>query len=147
MRLCTGQDTALCLTESVTYRPVSNELDAMGEISECMLMMPSSGLSSGGLTIFASMNARTLHACQRTSDVREPISTNRVLPNSHSTQPNAGPKVKFTGRISRSALPSMRMDCCSAESANSRSGIEGEGGRMVVNGKVGIRLWASCYSR
>lgn len=122
----------------MTYRPVSYELDAMGEISECMLMIPSRGRSSGGLTIFASMNARTLRGCQKKFKSWRSECTYRVLPNSHSTQPKAGPNVKLMGRISSSALPSIRMDCWSAESANSRSGMDGEGGRMVVDGRVGV---------
>lgn len=37
-----------------TYRPGSYSLDAIGEISECIVIRPSNGRSGGGLTIFAS---------------------------------------------------------------------------------------------
>jgi len=43
-----------------TYRPVSYSLDAMGDISEWIVMIPSYGLSGEGLTIFASTCAITL---------------------------------------------------------------------------------------
>lgn len=43
-----------------TYRPGSYSLEAIGDISECIEMMPSSGLSGVGLTILPSTCARTL---------------------------------------------------------------------------------------
>ena len=36
------------------YRPASYSLDAIGEISEIMDIMPSNGRSGGGLTMLAS---------------------------------------------------------------------------------------------
>ena len=45
-----------------TYRPDSYSLEAMGDNSEWMLMIPSSGRSGGGFTIFASTWAITLQA-------------------------------------------------------------------------------------
>lgn len=52
-----------------TYRPDSYSLDAMGEISEWIVMRPSSGRSGWGFTIFASTCARTLLDTKR--DVEE----------------------------------------------------------------------------
>lgn len=37
-----------------TYRPDSYSLDAIGEISEWIVIVPSNGLSGAGFTIFAS---------------------------------------------------------------------------------------------
>jgi hypothetical protein len=45
-----------------TYRPTSYSLDAMGEISEWIVIVPSNGRSGVGLTIFAETYARTLKA-------------------------------------------------------------------------------------
>ena len=45
-----------------TYRPTSYSLDAMGEISEWIVIVPSNGRSGVGLTIFAETYARTLEA-------------------------------------------------------------------------------------
>jgi hypothetical protein len=43
-----------------TYRPISYSLDAMGDISEWIVIMPSKGRSGGGFTILASTCAMTL---------------------------------------------------------------------------------------
>ena len=48
------------IMRGVDARPISYSVDAMGDSSECMVMMPSNGLSGGGLTIFASTCATTL---------------------------------------------------------------------------------------
>lgn len=54
-----------------TYRPGSYSLEAMGEISEWIVMTPSNGRSGVGFTIFASTLAKTLRekiAFRRLSD-------------------------------------------------------------------------------
>jgi hypothetical protein len=47
-----------------TYRPGSYSMDAIGDISECIVREPSNGRSGGGFTILASTSAITLEANQ-----------------------------------------------------------------------------------
>jgi len=63
--------------------------------------------------------------------------TNRVFPNAHSTQPRSGPKVRTGVRISNGRRPSNLWDSFRALNRNSFSGIEGEGGLMVISCKGG----------
>ena len=56
----------------------------------------------------------------------------RVLPREHSTHPRSGPKLRSTGLMSRGPRPSTRSDCLSASSVKSRSGKEGDDGRIPL---------------
>lgn len=58
-----------------TYRPASYSLDAIGETSECMLMMPSYGRSGGGRTSRLSMCAMTLLASREMRETRRTSTT------------------------------------------------------------------------
>jgi hypothetical protein len=119
-----------------TYRPGSYSLDAMGDISECIVRVPSNGRSGGGFTILASTWAITLGAnpCViQTRKKRNSRATHRVFPSAHSTQPSSGPKVSTGIRSSSGKRPSSLKDCFSEVNRNSFSGIEGDGGLMVVH--------------
>lgn len=81
-----------------------------------------------------------LDLCQYAEEKKSYVSENRVwdavyahrvFPIAHSTQPRSGPKVRTGVRISSGMRPSRRCDSLSAEKRNSRSGIEGDGGRIV----------------
>jgi hypothetical protein len=97
-----------------------------------MVINPSNGRSGGGFTIFASTWARTLKNGRGNSRRDLLFRSYRVLPKEHSTQPNSGPKVSVGWRSSSGDRPSSRRDSFKALSRNSRSGIEGEGGRMMM---------------
>lgn len=115
----------------------------MGDSSECMVMMPSNGLSGGGLTIFASTCATTLEMVGGREEGEKRCvgqlrmrglpctTTHLVCPNAHSTQPSSGPNVISGVRISSGCRPSRRSPSCTVRNTNSFSGIDGEGGLML----------------
>jgi hypothetical protein len=98
------------------------------------VMTPSNGRSGVGLTIFASTWAMTLRVHEREINTASFLVIGcdlyRVLPRAHSTQPNSGPYVSVGRRDSNGDLPSSLSDSFSALNRNSRSGIEGDGGRI-----------------
>jgi hypothetical protein len=95
------------------------------------MIVPSNGRSGVGLIIFAETWAKTLreHEVNNMYSIEE--LTHLVLPKAHSTHPSSGPKVKVGLRDWSSARPSSLRDCSRALKRNSRSGIDGEGGRMI----------------
>src|ERR1700722_2879534 len=56
----------------------------------------------------------------------------RVLSREHSTHPRSGPKASVGLRASNGDRPSSRRDCLSAANKKSRSGIDGDGGRIFT---------------
>lgn len=63
------------------------------------------------------------------------LSTHRVFPREHSTHPSSEPNVSIGVRSSSGKRPSSLKDCFNELKRNSFSGIEGDGGRMVVRHK------------
>jgi hypothetical protein len=68
--------------------------------------------------------------------------THRVFPSAHSTQPSSGPNVSTGIRSSNGKRPSSLKDCFSEVDRNSFSGIEGDGGLMVVRCVVSLTYLA-----
>lgn len=132
-----------------TYRPASYSLDAMGEISEWMVIMPSKGRSGSGFTILASTCARALRRYASLSDFfafYELSETYRVFPNEHSTHPSSGPKLNTGTLDSSGKRPSNRKDCLRAVARNSFSGSEGEGGLMIMCSSTFEVASKGCFS-
>jgi hypothetical protein len=133
-------------THIATHRPGSYSVDAIGESSQWIVIIPSNGLCGSGRTIFASTCASTLHtSAVRGTQVVFQVSRvqgvrYRVLPREHSTWPSSAPKESECGRASRNSRPSRRRDWSRAEKKKSFSGIEGDGGRMAVLARAARRL-------
>ena len=122
-----------------TYRPCSYSLEAMGDISEWMVICPSNGRSGDGLTIFASTCASTLRFGESAfplENTRVLVDSCLVLPKEQSTQPKSGPKANIGCLISSASLPSNLSPCLRASTTNSFSGIDGEGG-LISGGRGG----------
>jgi hypothetical protein len=119
-----------------THRPASYSAPAIGESSQWMLMSPSNGRWGSGRTILASTCASTLCSAVRKCKCVHVCEGKgyRVLPREHSTWPSSAPKESSRGRASRKPRPSRRAFWSSAAKKNSFSGIEGDGGRIVVDG-------------
>lgn len=62
----------------------------------------------------------------------EACDTDLVLPIAHSTQPSSGPNDSVGALDCKSERPSSLRDWSRALKRNSRSGIEGDGGLIVV---------------
>jgi len=141
---------------SEAYRPGSYSVDAIGESSQCMLIVPSNGRCGSGRTIFASTCASTLQYAYANKRGRRHVSSsflaggkrlaqspervavrNRVLPREHSTWPSSGPNERSCGRAWRNSRPSRRAFWSRAAKKKSFSGIEGDGGRMNL-GEVAV---------
>lgn len=95
-------------------------------------MRPSNGRWGSGRTILASTWASTLGRVSVYMCMSKYSKEYRVLPREHSTWPSSAPKERSSGRGSRKARPSIRAFWSSAAKKKSFSGIEGDGGRIVV---------------
>lgn len=65
----------------------------------------------------------------------------RVFPSAHSTQPSSGPNVSIGVRSSSGKRPSSLKDCFSEVKINSFSGIEGDGGLIVIRCDGQVQAW------
>ena len=112
------------------------------------MIKPSNGRCGSGRTILASTCASTLHSIicavisakeekkgdggTATESLQSRARAYRVLPSEHSTWPSSAPKEIECGLASRNSRPSRRRFWSSAARKKSFSGIEGDGGRMMI---------------